>query len=54
MQYNFTDLIENEYISDFPTYSQRVRTIAQRVASRFDDYLVEVDGNLKLMEQGLE
>lgn len=53
VQYNFTDFIENEYISDFPTYSQRVRTIAQKVASRFDDYLVEVDGNLKLMEQGL-
>lgn len=52
-RFDFDEYIDNEQISAFPEYSQRVRTVAKKIANIFDDYLEEVDTNLSKMEDNL-
>lgn len=53
-QYNFDDYIENEWVSDFPRYSQRVRSIAKNVAIEVDNFLNDLNINLGDMESNLK
>lgn len=41
--YNFGDFIENEIISEFPTYSYKIRNLAVKLAEVTDKYLEELD-----------
>lgn len=43
IQYNFGDMIENEWISDFPIYSHRMRSTFVRGAEIVDNLMNEVE-----------
>lgn len=52
--YDFKDMIENEYVSDFPVYSHRMRNTVAKGVELFDAFIVECDKNLYTMETNVE
>lgn len=48
--YDFGDMIDNEYVSDFPIYSHRMRSTFVKGAQLIDEFLTETDSNLVKME----
>lgn len=51
--YNFSDLIENEWISDFPNYSHRMRSNFVKGAEIVDEHLANIDQCLIQLEDEL-
>lgn len=53
VNYNFSDLIENEWISDFPNYSHRMRSNFVKGAEIVDEHLANIDQCLIQLEDEL-
>lgn len=53
VQYNFSDMIENEWISHFPQYSYRMRSTFVKGASIVDDHLGKINQCLIDLENEL-
>lgn len=52
--YDFGDMIDNEYVSDFPIYSHRMRSTFIKGAQLVDEFLSETDSNLVKMEDAFK